>query len=134
MTDWNEETARLLAEARKAFDSDDPIRMRLAIRRLFDEIAALTAALANRDAEVTSVEAVNAELGASGWLIERSGQWYAATPHTSWTIRQAEYPLDQENWTGDANKALRFARKVDAKTLIRFVGWQNATATEHVFL
>ena len=70
----------------------------------------------------------------TGWLIERAGQWYAAAPHTSWTVRQALFPLDQENWTGDANRALRFARKVDAETLIRFVGWQNAAATEHMFL
>ena len=70
----------------------------------------------------------------TGWLIERAGQWYAAAPHTSWTVRQALFPLDKENWTGDANRALRFARKVDAETLIRFVGWQNAAATEHMFL
>jgi hypothetical protein len=70
----------------------------------------------------------------SGWLIERAGQWYAASPHTDWTIRQAVNNLHAENWTWDASAALRFARKVDAETLIRFVGWQNAVATEHVFI
>lgn len=74
------------------------------------------------------------EVRETGWLIERSGQWYAAAPHTSWTIRRAVADLNRENWTHDAAGALRFARKIDAETLIQFVGWQNATATEHVFL
>lgn len=69
-----------------------------------------------------------------GWVIERSGQWYAAAPHTAWTVRQAINDIHAENWTHDADEALRFARKVDAETLIRFVGWQNATATEHIFI
>lgn len=67
----------------------------------------------------------------TGWLIERGGQWYAAAPHTDWTIKQAVADLNRENWTHDADEALRFARKVDAETLIRFVGWQHAEATEH---
>jgi len=67
------------------------------------------------------------------WLIERGGEWYAAAPHSSWTERQAIDPrLWQENWTRDAQKALRFARKRDAETLIAYEGWQQATATEHV--
>ena len=69
-----------------------------------------------------------------GWLIERNGQWYAAAPHTDWTIKQAINNRHAENWTHDANEALRFSRKVDAETLIRFVGWQHATATEHAFI
>lgn len=70
----------------------------------------------------------------AGWLIERGGQWYAAAPHTDWTIKQAIADLHQENWTWDADAALRFARKEDAETLIRFVGWQHATATEHAWI
>lgn len=70
----------------------------------------------------------------TAWLIERSGEWYAAAPHSSWTVRQAIDPgLWRENWTTDANTALHFSRKQDAEALIRFDGLQNASATQHVF-
>ena len=71
----------------------------------------------------------------TAWLIERDGQWYAAAPHSRWTTQQAiDANTWRENWTSDANKALRFARKRDAETLIRYEGWQNAVATEHIWL
>ena len=71
----------------------------------------------------------------TAWLIERNGQWYAAAPHSRWTTQQAiDASTWRENWTSDANKALRFARKCDAETLIRYESLQNAVATEHVWL
>lgn len=71
----------------------------------------------------------------TAWLIERDGQWYAAAPHSRWTTQQAiDANTWRENWTTDANEALRFARKCDAETLIRYEGFQNAVATEHVWL
>ena len=74
----------------------------------------------------------------TGWLIERSDErcpeWYACAPHTKWELKQAvDLYLWRENWTRDASKALRFARKIDAETLIHFEGLQNAIATEHVW-
>ena len=71
-----------------------------------------------------------------GWLIERSTPmgpgWYACSPHTKWELHQAvDVYLWRENWTREASNALRFALKVDAETLIRFEGLQNAIATEH---
>jgi hypothetical protein len=70
----------------------------------------------------------------TGWLIKRSGQYYAASPHSRWTIQQAVESIWTENWTWDASEALRFARKCDAETLIHLDGWQGATAIEHAFL
>lgn len=70
----------------------------------------------------------------TGWLIERKGKWYAAAPHSDWDLRDALHDLRGENWTTDASRALRFARQQDAETLIRFVGWQHATATKHAFI
>ena len=83
-------------------------------------------------ARLTAAETPEAK---TAWLIERAGQWYAAAPHSRWGEQQAiDANTWRENWTSDANKALRFARKRDAETLIRYEGWQNAVATEHIWL
>jgi hypothetical protein len=73
----------------------------------------------------------------TGWLIERRSRlggtmlWYAAGPASRWERHQAvETP---EIWTDDASKAIRFARKADADTLIHFEGFRNAVAVEHAW-
>jgi hypothetical protein len=68
-------------------------------------------------------------MGATSWLIERSGQWWAAGPCSRWDWQQAL--VTPELWTSDPNTAVRFARKADAETLIHFEGWKNVAATEH---
>jgi hypothetical protein len=71
----------------------------------------------------------------TGWLIERRGvgspSWYAAGPASRWEWQQAL--VTPALWTNDASKALRFARKVDAETLIHFEGWQRVEAVEHAW-
>ena len=69
---------------------------------------------------------------ATGWLIERGGEWYRAF-HTDWAVKQALDPTlwQRENWTKDANLALRFARREDAENLIRCWNLQKTTTTEH---
>lgn len=67
----------------------------------------------------------------TGWLIERLSppEWYAGGPCTRWQWR---HEIDAPDlWTTDASKALRFARKQDAETLIHFEGYIGAIATEH---
>lgn len=69
------------------------------------------------------------------WLIERSGEYWAAGPFSSWQESQALDPdLWRKSWTKDANAALRFARKQDAEMVIRYEGWQHAVATEHMWI
>jgi hypothetical protein len=67
----------------------------------------------------------------TAWLIERNGRWYAAGPASRYEWQQALVTPDL--WTADANKAIRFARKEDAETMIRFEGLQNTVATEHIW-
>lgn len=38
---------------------------------------------------------------------------------------------DEDDWTEDHLKALRFARKEDAEHVIKYYGWTEATAVEH---
>lgn len=76
--------------------------------------------------------------GLSYWLIERigvmahrHGKWLCLR-HSRWTIQNAVEPLHWENWTDDASKALRFARKQDAEAFVRFEGYSSSvTVTEH---
>jgi hypothetical protein len=60
----------------------------------------------------------------TGWLVELKGSepmWWSLDP------------ADEPAWTKDANKALRFARKVDADTFILDAGWTEAFASEHMW-
>ena len=68
----------------------------------------------------------------TGWLIERKGEWWMAGPCSQWEWERAI--VDTSLWTNDANKALRFAREQDAQTMIHFEGFQNAEATEHIWV
>lgn len=71
---------------------------------------------------------------ADGWLIERAGKWWAPI-YGRWEVQNAVDPtLQQENWTKDASKAVRFVRKEDAEAEISYHGWQSASATEHVWI
>jgi len=62
----------------------------------------------------------------TGWLIEFSQRvsaqpcWYGKTD-------------DGLGQTTDPNKALRFARKEDAETVIADIGWTEARATDHMW-
>lgn len=71
----------------------------------------------------------------TGWLIECIGTphpiWYAAGPRSRWEWQRT---LDTPYaWTTDASKALRFARKEDAETLIHLESFQQVIATEHAW-
>ena len=70
----------------------------------------------------------------TGWLIERSNGsqplWWGP-PCSRWEWQQALIAPDQ--WTADASKALRFARREDAEAMIRFEGLQHAIATDHMW-
>lgn len=60
----------------------------------------------------------------TAWLIELRGnvpKW--------WSLEYRPGP----NWTQDANRALRFARKEDADAYIWDIGWTEAFATEHMW-
>jgi hypothetical protein len=63
----------------------------------------------------------------TGWLCEMSelGQilYWEIDPRSD----------DGGGWTPDANKAIRFARKVDAENFIADIGWTDATAVEHMW-
>ena len=64
----------------------------------------------------------------TGWLIELKGQ----TP----TWFQLSHGGDEwigDDWTPDASKALRFARKADAQAYIDHIGWTEAFASEHMW-
>lgn len=61
----------------------------------------------------------------TGWLIELKGQ----TPQWA-TVNPNDY---DEHWTGDASKALRFARKEDAQAYIDHIGWTEAFPSEHMW-
>jgi len=61
----------------------------------------------------------------TGWLIETAD----STRAPRWWAPQADM-----QWTSDASKALRFARKEDAETMIEFICIDRAKATEHMWL
>ncbi len=59
-----------------------------------------------------------------GWLIELRGdvpKW--------WSLDHSPEP----DWTQDASRALRFARKADADAYISDIGWTEAFASEHMW-
>lgn len=61
----------------------------------------------------------------TAWLVEAKSSVFRA-PH----YFQLEYDND---WTPDANKALRFSRRQDAETMIEHHGWTDAFASEHIW-
>ena len=71
----------------------------------------------------------------TSWLIERQTrrgpEWYAAWPYSRWKRMQVEDDTAAGPWTSEVNRALRFARKQDAETLIVYEGARDAFATEH---
>lgn len=71
-----------------------------------------------------AVEVVEALKDETAWLIELRGnepKW--------WSLLQEPEP----DWTRDASKALRFARKQDAEAYINDIGWTEAFASEHMW-
>ncbi len=59
----------------------------------------------------------------TGWLVEMiidHEPWW-------WAIGLP----NEENWTKDSNRALRFGRKEDAQSFIDDMGWTEVLATEH---
>ena len=74
----------------------------------------------------------------AGWLVERDGKWWG--PQCSeweWEHWWDHSPDDgvPPLWTGDANKALRFARQEDAEAFIRWRGLGGGVrATEHLWM
>lgn len=58
-----------------------------------------------------------------GWLIELKG----TTPTWCFSL------YGDDTWTADAARALRFARKQDAESVINEIGWTEAFASEHVW-
>lgn len=60
----------------------------------------------------------------TAWLIEIAGN------HGVPNYYQLEYDND---WTPDANKALRFARRQDAQAYINHIGWTEPKPVEHMW-
>ena len=59
-----------------------------------------------------------------GWLIELADKQGVPSYH------QLEY---DDDWTSDANKALRFARREDAQAYIDHIGWTEPKPVEHMW-
>lgn len=62
----------------------------------------------------------------TGWLIELKG----ADGPLWWSPRQGETPAES-GWSNMANNGIRYARKVDAESVIDEIGWTEVIATEH---
>jgi hypothetical protein len=74
-----------------------------------------------------------------------AGRSIDAADQTAWLVEFNASVCEAPNWyfigddsddfmTGDANKALRFARRVDAEQFIAREGWTEAFASEHVYV
>lgn len=61
-----------------------------------------------------------------GWLVELKSSVFT-------TPRYMRAIYEDENWTKDANHALRFARKKDAEAVIFEMRWTEAFASEHIW-
>ncbi len=64
----------------------------------------------------------------TGWLVE--GKHLDSSAH--WYTLGEEYE-DGFEWTKEAHRALRFARKIDAENFINDIGWTDVVATEHMW-
>jgi hypothetical protein len=60
----------------------------------------------------------------TAWLIELAGNHGVPNYH------QLKY---DDDWTPDANKALRFARREDAQAYIEHIGWTEPKPVEHMW-
>lgn len=67
-----------------------------------------------------------------GWLVERDGK-YRFAPCSRYEWQNAMTGCEPDLWTSNANLAIRFARKADAESYIRWEGLSSATATEHMW-
>jgi hypothetical protein len=77
----------------------------------------------------------------STWPPSVSPHERCAEDETAWLIEMAgkngvpnyfQLAFD-EDWTPDANKALRFARRKDADAYINHIGWTSPYAVEHMW-
>jgi hypothetical protein len=66
----------------------------------------------------------------TGWLIEFK---QSVSVQPTWYGRTDDEDSGVLGMTTDAGKALRFARKVDAETVIEDIGWTEAFASEHMW-
>lgn len=61
----------------------------------------------------------------SAWLVELK----ASTP--CWWSYSVQGSEDAEDWITDSLKAIRFARRQDAESVIAYYGWTEAFSSEH---
>ena len=73
---------------------------------------------------ITPEKLISAE--ESGWLVEQTGS--DGSPEWFYLDDTEE---DGSGWTKDANKALRFARHIDALNYVNDIGWTEVIITEH---
>ena len=59
----------------------------------------------------------------SGWLIE--------SIHIDGTAHWWTGDYFDDDWTKDSLKAVAFASKEDAEKIVRIIGWNDLTVTEH---
>ena len=62
------------------------------------------------------------------WLIEKSGEVHYSGPMY---YAMSEFSGEEEYWTTDPYRAVRFARQQDADDMIRGFKIANASAVEH---
>lgn len=106
------------------------LKLRMALTQMLDAIDTATAPamqaaydFGRRTLGETSAAPVNEKREVKAWLVE-AGEGMSKRPCY----------FDGDEWTFDADEALRFSREQDAQRVIDNIGWTEAKPVEHMWV